>query len=605
MTFLLPAALAALILAGIPLALHLLRREEVRREDFPALRYLPPEARASDRRLRVRERILLALRLAAVVAAVFAAARWLLPTGAAHLPPADLVMVLDDGIGSGAVVDGQRILDRQRELAFDLLASLGPLDRVWLIPASEAASDPSAFRQNGRPTPHPPLRLPVSPAEARDLLGSLEPALAPAPVAEAIDRARNLLALRPEGPRRVVVVRFDGSRDRRPPRGDGSLPAVLEVDPGIPFPENRGILDLAVNGGLPPRAGEPVQLQVRVSAADAAIRLVVGGEIVAASRTDAAGEAVLVLPPQAPGNFSGWLDLDPDALRLDDRAPVEFRVLPPPRVQVMGDPGFWTRAALATLEAGGRIRLDAGSPAQDPRLAGVPSLPSGSALLVTDEILLLLPPTDPTLLAGVNRAVAALASVAPQPPSAPPTTGPPIWLVAPRSGEGFQEVTRVPGLPAGARGIEVGRHYGVGFLEGETSSALAVLLDGSPWIIETPPPTLRVLASPLHPDWTDLPVSAAMIPVLERLLLPSSRGTAGEGGASVAARRSMPVSPNPVTTEGPPPRRWTASVLPERRGQDATPFLAWLLFVILCTEGWLAAGPRSRTRPDSETSSPS
>jgi hypothetical protein len=163
----------------------------------------------------------------------------------------------------------------------------------------------------------------------------------------------------------------------------------------------------------------------------------------------------------------------------------------------------------------------------------------------------------------------------------------------------------VPGLPDAALGIEVRRHYGVESREGETSPPLALLPDGSPWIIETPSPTLRILASPLDPGWTDLPVSAAMIPVLERLLLPSPGGDPGQGEAAVAARPSMPVSPNPVASEGPPPRRWTASVLPERRGRDATPFLAWLLFVILCTEGWLAAGPRSRTRPDSETSSPS
>jgi hypothetical protein len=400
----------------------------------------------------------------------------------------------------------------------------------------------------------------------------------------------------------VVVVRFDGSRDPRAPAGDDALPGLLEVDPGVPFPENRGILQVEVNGGLPPREGDPVQLRVRVSAADAAVRFVVEGEMVAATRTDPAGEAVLVLPPQEPGDFSGWLELDPDALRLDDRVPVEFRVLPPPRVRVLGNPGAWTRTALSTLEAGGRIRLDASSPGDDPRLAGIPSLPAGSALLVTDEVLLLLPPTDPTLVAGVNRVVAALASLASPVPASP---GPPIWLEAPRPGAGFQEVNRVPGLPDAARGIEVTRHYGLGFRDGGISPPLALLLDGSPWILETPPPTLRILASPLDPGWTDLPVSAAMIPVLERLLLPSPGGGVGQGAVSAPARPSTPVSPNPVASEGSPPRGWTASVLPERRGRDATPFLAWLLFVILCTEGWLAAGPRSRTRPDPETSSPS
>ena len=616
MTFLLPAALAGLVLVGIPLALHLLRREEIRQEDFPALRYLPPEARTSDRRLRVRERILLALRVAAVVAAVFAAARWLLPVGSAHLPPADLVLVVDDGIGSGAVVEGRRILDLQRELASELLASLGPLDRVWLVPASEAAMEAAletASEATSDPFPRPraTLRLPVSPAEAMDRLGALEPILEPAPVEDAIDRARALLALRPDGPRRVVVVRFDGSRDPRAPAGDDALPGVLEVDPGVPFPENRGILEVEVNGGLPPREGDPVQLRVRVSAADVAVRFLMEGEMVAATRTDPAGEAVLVLPPQEPGDFSGWLELDPDALRLDDRVPVAFRVLPPPWVRVLGNPGAWTWTALSTLEAGGRIRLDASSPGDDPRLAGIPSLPAGSALLVTDEVLLLLPPTDPTLVAGVNRVVAALASLASLPslaslaPPVPTSPGPPIWLEAPRPGAGFQEVNRVPGLPDAARGIEVTRHYELGFRDGGISPPMALLLDGSPWILETAPPTLRILASPLDPGWTDLPVSAAMIPVLERLLLPSPGGGVGQGTVSTPARLSIPVSPNPVASEGSPPRGWTASVLPERRGRDATPFLAWLLFVILCTEGWLAAGPRSRTRPDPETSSPS
>jgi len=582
MTFLLPAALAALVMVGLPLALHLLRREEFRREDFPALRYLPPEARTSDRRLRIRERILLALRVAAVVLAVFAAARWILPVGASHLPPADLVLVVDDGIGSGAVVEGRRILDLQRDLATGVLASLGPMDRVWLIPASEPRS----------------LRLPVSPAEAREQLEALEPALAPAPVEEAIDRATALLSLRPEGPRRVVVVRFDGARDLRTAPGEGPFD-VLEVDPGIPFPENRGILGVEVNGGLPPRSGEPMEIRVQVSGADAAVRFVVEGEVVAATRTDRDGEAILVLPPRAPGRITGWLELDPDALRLDDRVPVEIQVLPPPRVQLLGDPGSWVRTALATLDAGGRIQLAAGTPDPDARLAGIPGLPAGSAILVTDDVVVFLPPTDPTLVARANQVLAAL--LAP----AAGERGPPLWLAEPRATEGFQEVNRVPGLPEAARGTEVRRHYRLATRDGERVPPLALLLDGSPWILETGPPTVRVLASPMDTAWTRLPVSAAMIPVLERLLLPSPAGPAGSREAMASAHPPVPVSPDPVASRGPPPRMWTASLLPERRGRDATPFLAWLLFVILCTEGWLAAGPRSRTRPDPETSSPS
>ncbi|TVP43387.1 MAG: hypothetical protein EA350_13855 [Gemmatimonadales bacterium] len=614
MTFLLPAALAALVLVGLPVAIHLLRREETREESFPALRYLLSDLRVRQRRLRLREQILLALRVTAVLAAVLAAARWVMPVGSGHLPPADVVIVLENGIVSGAVVDGRRILDDQRALAAELLDRLGDHDRVWVMPTAPA--DTPVF--------------PLTRSEAVMALESVEPVAEPvvetgppapgpgASVERAVERARALLAVRPAALQRVVVVRSDGARIPE----DGSVPApgVLELDPGVDMPENRGITAVEVNGGLVPRAGEPVTVDVQLRAsppggsdvaADVPVRLVVGGETVAAGRTDAEGRVRLTLAPLQEGSISGWVEIDPDALRLDDRVALAFRVVPPPTVRVLGDPGRWTRLALATLDEGGRIRMAAG-PVPPGRIRSeiepLPPLPAGSALLVTEDLVVALPPADPSLAAGLDPWIEALT---------PEGARGRIRLAEPSAPGTFLEVSGVQGLPTAMVGTEIHRRYRLagGGPEGGVR-VLAHLLDGTPWILEVGPGvsdpgdaagrapdrwTLRVLGSPLDPAWGDLPTSAAMVPALERLLLPGAGATDPGGPASAGV---APLPPSPVVSAGPPPPGWSREVLVERRGREGGPFLAWLLFVILCTEGWLAAGPRAGNRPDHETSTP-
>jgi len=621
-TFLLPAALAALVLVGLPVLIHLLRREEIREADFPALRYLLSDLRVRQRKLRFREQILLALRVGAVLLAVLAAARWVIPSGSGHLPPADVVVVIENGILSGAVVDGRRILDEQRDLAVEVLDRLGAPDRVWIMPT--ASPDVPVF--------------PLSPAEAVVALGSVEPVAAPggaatppASVDRAIGRAQTLLSARPAALQQIVVIRSDGARiaDEEGLPAPGPVIgadagtreiAVLEVDPGLELPGNRGITSVEVNGGQVPRAGDPVTVDVQVRAtppgdpdlaADVPARLVIEGETVAAGRTDADGRVRLTLPPLPEGWISGFVEIDPDALRLDDRVPLAFRVVPPPTVRVIGDPGRWTRLALATLDVGGRILLEAG-PLPPGRLRSeveaLLPLPPGSALLVTGDLVLSLPPTDPSLVARFNPFLEALA-----PEGARGT----IRLSEPSPPGSFQEVAQVTGLPGALVGTEIHRRYRLTDADpGGGPRVLARLLDGTPWIIEIGPGpatggeptgpasgrwTLRILGSPLDPAWGDLPVSAAMVPALERLLLPGAATTGPDASGDIGA---APLPPLPVVSEGPPPSGWTRDVLVERRGREAAPFLAWLLFVILCTEGWLAAGPRAGNRPDHETSTP-
>jgi hypothetical protein len=105
----------ALLLAGaiaVPLVLHLLRRKSGEPVDFPALRYLLRAQREFSRTLKLRNMLLMLLRVAAVLALAFAAAR---PVGrmigGGH-PPTALAIVLDNSLSTSAVVNGESVLAR-------------------------------------------------------------------------------------------------------------------------------------------------------------------------------------------------------------------------------------------------------------------------------------------------------------------------------------------------------------------------------------------------------------------------------------------------------------------------------------------------------------
>ena len=126
-----PAALGALLAVLVPLAIHIARRPEPQTIDFAALRWLNPNPKPVQR-LRVDERLLLAVRIALMVTAVLALAEPVLrPTGdgrpvVAVSPAADARSVPDRGerraglcgrlagFGAGAEVDYGRARQHER-----------------------------------------------------------------------------------------------------------------------------------------------------------------------------------------------------------------------------------------------------------------------------------------------------------------------------------------------------------------------------------------------------------------------------------------------------------------------------------------------------------
>jgi hypothetical protein len=593
MSFLAPWALLGLAAAGVPILLHLLRRQgEERVVSFPALRYLEDRIREHERTVRLRELLLLLLRLAAVVVAVLGAARWVLPVGGSGgvLPPADIVVVLDHGAPSGTVLDGTRLLDVQYALARSALGTLGPEDQVWLIRSTE----PDAFMAAG-----------VSASAALEILEGAERIPGVSDLPRSVLKGDAWLQTRPAGRiRRLLLVESgltgtEGATSLLP----SARTPLLRVAPAGWDDRilQRGIAEVRLQGGVTPRAGVPVEVDVRLAGAEIAqvpIRLFLDETLIGGGRSNERGLATFVLPPLDAGEHTGWIEIDPDLLRADDRWPFTLSVRPAPQVS---DPpaaaGAHVLRALEVLRAGGRIArtlAPAGGSASI-RTASSPDGPPGGGAHAT----LFLPPTDGTELPRLNAALEAVDA--------------PWRLVAPLP-TGTRRALGDPALPS-VDGVEVHRGWrilpraSVRVWDGVT--VLSTLEGGEPWIVEARAglETVRLVGSPLDPGWTNLPTQVAMVPLLDRLLDPW--GAQDPGALDPANHPPTPI-PSPGILEPTPERpgaetadtgatplirmaadaRWGRELLPERSGVEAGGFLPWLLLAILIAERRVAAPAR-------------
>lgn len=637
MTVLAPLLLAAGLALAVPLILHLRHRTETETEAFPALRYLLTSTRDRDRTLRLRQFLLLVTRLALLAVLVLAAARLVLPVGGGDHPPGSLVLVVDNGISSGLVVEGERVLDHLRARAREAVAAAGVSDRIWVVAAGEPWR--AAF--------------PLTPTQADSLLATLGPTAVQADLGGALSRADALLAAAGDGPSGILV--FSDLRGTRLSGLEGVESPVLLLGTEIRETPQRGIAEVRVGGGLPPRAGDPTEVEVRVAGSDSAgvaVRIHLGDELVAAGRTDERGWGVFPLPALEEGWQTGRVELDPDALLADDQVPFALRVRPAPTVALLGPSPPFVAEALETLEAAGRIRVTAAG-AQVQVVAGEPGLQGASSDPTADPGVLLtvvLPPGEPSLLPAMNRWLEARGT---------------SWRVSLQDGApGTEHRLEVPGTGFPTALGEVTLHWRVQ-LQGPDSGVLLRTDDGAPWLVEeeeAPGQRLRILASPLDRAASDLPHSAAMLPFMDRLLdpaegagivmaveaghplslpaevrqarapdgtlhpadgIPSLLETSqpgiwdlldreGDVVARIAVRPAPPPGPG-IAAEAAAaalgsgarvvthPVRWEREVLPDRKGREVAPLLAVLALLLLVAEGWLAAPDRASRLPRSST----
>lgn len=482
-----PIFLAAAAAIAVPLYLHLFHRHRTRRLSFPALRYLERTEREHARQIRLRQILLLLVRVSVLLLVVGAGARLFFAGRGASHPPTAVVVILDNSLSSGMVEGERRVLDALKDLAIEALEGATDDDRFWVIRAGE---------------PWLPA-IPGAAGEARRAIEETDVSEAAGDLTAALARARGLLETA-ELTAREIHLLSDLQRsafvpDAEPPAGD--IPVVVWV-PESEVAVNRALTAVTVGAGLPPLEGQRSEVTVRAlespdDTTHVPVRLVVNERIRGATTLPAGSEASIPMPPAGSGWILGYVDADPDDLRADDRRYFAFRSRPAPAVAVQGTPGIFVDEALGVLADAGRIRRAA------PEESDLLIASDGAGLDLRRADALVLPPADATLLPALNRRLA--------------DAGIP-WTLEASEVSGEAELSG-EGLPPAFARVRVRSAYAARATdqEGAPWRTLAEA-GGRPWAVEGRDANGRrylLLASPLTRDATTLPVSTLMLRFLD------------------------------------------------------------------------------------------
>lgn len=497
MSFLNPALLFLGLAVAVPLVLHLLHRHQGRQLVFPALRYLRRAEKEHARRIKLRQLLLLALRMAILLLVALAAAGPFLTRGGTGHEPTAVAIIIDNSLSSGTVVGERRVLDTLKARALETLTNAGADDRFWLIRAG---------------TPWEPA-VPGDAQATMRRVRETQVSGAASNLGAAISRARTLLAAgaeeRPAEIHLLSDLQATALDDVEPIPDDDELPLIVWV-PEHDVPGNAAVTDVDLGGGLAPRSGQRSTVGARffgVGEGDSIpVRLVLDGRVSAAAVARTGEATVLPFPSRAAGWVSGWVEIDPDALRGDDRRYFVTRVQPPPTV-ALTQPHPFVREALSVLTDANRLRRVEAVASADivlaPGAVGIDAVRAGRTVVV-------FPPASRLELPAANRRLAA-AGLA--------------WRFSPPTDAG--EARFAPAEDGDQLLAALGRARLHEFYEleaqGEVAEADSVLLelsDETPWAIGGDLPEggrFILLGSSMTPQATTLPTSSAMIPLLDRI----------------------------------------------------------------------------------------
>lgn len=496
MGFLSPLLLALGAAVAVPLILHLLHRHQGPRLVFPALRYLRRAEKENARRIKLRQLLLMALRLAVLVLLVLAAARPFLRRGGAGHEPTAVAIILDNSLSTGLITGEERVLDQLKARALETLARARSDDRFWVIRAG---------------SPWEPAGM-ADPAVAAQRVRDTEVSAGRADLDDALARARALLAAGAEGRATEIHLLTDlqasalGNATEATASGAAAIP-LLVWGPRGDAPDNAGITQIAIGGGIAPRTGEPTNISVKVSGTAATdsipLRLIIADRVTGAAMATPGETALLPFPARSAGLVTGYVELDPDDLRGDDRHYFAVEVQPPPAVALTGRPAFLGEA-LDVLADANRIR-HAGAAEADvvvaPAAAGIDVIRRGGTAVV-------LAPATAVELPAANQRLAA--------------AGIP-WRFEPagKNGEAKLAVAELADeILAPLADVRVREAYELS-REGEGGDQVLLRLsDGRAWAVRGELPQggrYLVVASPLSTEATTLPTSTALVPLLDRL----------------------------------------------------------------------------------------
>jgi hypothetical protein len=469
-----------LLLGGaalVPLLIHLLRRRIGLQLEFPAARYLARAEREHSRTLRMRNLLLMMLRVLAVLLIAMAASRpsaRLAGAGGGHAPTA-LAIVIDNSLSTSVVEGGTPLLEQFKKMGREALSAASADDRVWLVTADAAL-------RGG------------TPAGLLEELDRVRPYAGAGRMREAVARAATAVEGSGMEARHVAVL-TDAQRStwNEPAQLRADVPVLIWA-PNQPAPLNRAVtlaeprpLRWTPRGALAARALSPDS---------ATYRMALGPRTLSRGTVGPGEEAVVKAAPAERGWTAGTVEIEPDELALDNVRHFALWIGTPPSVRVLPGAGLFARNAIDVLRAEERVTEGAG-------------IQVASADEATTIPALLLPPTSEVRLGAANRSLERL--------------GVPWRFGAARHEASIARGPQIQGISVSSRYQLISR--------GAPDAETLAVVGREPWIVSGP--RYLLIGSPLVPEATSFPVSAAFLPWLGEVL--SSRLHADPGGGRSAA----------------------------------------------------------------------
>ncbi|MEP7343782.1 MAG: BatA and WFA domain-containing protein [Gemmatimonadaceae bacterium] len=454
MSFLAPLYLLLAGAVAVPLVLHLMRRRIEIKFDFPAVLYLARAERENVKQMRIRNLLLMLLRVLAVLFLALAAAR---PVGrligAGHVPTA-IAVVLDNSMSTSVIVDGAPLLNRLKRAALTVVDGSSTSDRLWLVTADGGVVGGTK-------------------SSVREALERSESIGGAGDLPAAVTRAAGL-ALAAGLPAREVAVVTDGQASTwstEIPLGDVR---VVVYAPNVTPPTNRAVIAADARPARWTPRGTVIGQTIGVDSAT--FRVSLGDRTLARGLTRAGEEISVRAEPPERGWQRGVIELAPDELRADDTRHFAVWMGGAPAVRLLPGSGQFVKNAVDALTQSGRLSVGT-------------EIEVGPADAVTRLPALILSPSDPVRVGAANRALERL--------NVP-------W----RFGSARRDETLIRGV--GFDGAAATLRYPLSAAAAAAPAETLATVAAEPWIVAGE--GYVIVASPIDPSATTFPLRATFLP---------------------------------------------------------------------------------------------
>ena len=347
MGFLNPILLLGVLAAAIPLLIHLWSRRQAKRVDFSSLMFLLVAHRQNVRRIQLKNLLILFLRVAIVTLIALALARPLLKNQfsfAGARAKTSAVIILDNSFSMGYQgAQGQRF-EKAKEVAVEVAESLRHGDNIAVILMSDIAE--AVFLKLTRDLEAAKTGIRQAEVSSRSTL-----------VPPSLELAHDILETSVL-PNKEIYLISDFSKngwdkwERVPNRSEARI-FLLPIGEGNE--DNTSIEELEVSNQLI-GAHRPVQLSVGVnnhsalSPGEITLTLYVNDRKRRSRSSNLSAREKITTTFthefESPGTHTGFVDLTPDRLQVDNRRYFAFGSYGQIRVLCVGDHTLYLRLAL-------------------------------------------------------------------------------------------------------------------------------------------------------------------------------------------------------------------------------------------------------------------